>query len=30
MSQITFEQTENMSNEEFMKWLFECFGLERI
>lgn len=27
MSQITFEQTENMSNEEFMKWLFECFGL---
>ena len=26
MSQITFEETENMSNQEFMNWVFENFG----
>lgn len=26
MSQITFEETENMSNQDFMSWVFENFG----
>ena len=26
MSQITFEETENMSNQDFMSWVCENFG----